>query len=167
MFQLDAFHVVAPKHVRGQRNALVFSPVSPRDSLGAHAQGGKPLQQRARLGRHLESALTFRIPVTDIFSVGVQAQRLVLSDRNTDGTAVTTCEIITQRLTVIREQVERHGSGGSIGSVTPVEDHLNLHRVRVVVTQILVLAGCRGDKECRHCHCMEYLFHRLPPFFSL
>ena len=33
--------------------------------------------------------------------------------------------------------------------------------------QLLVLAGCRGDKECRHCHRMEYLFHRLPPFFSL
>ena len=167
MFQLDAFRLVAPKHVRGQRDALVSSPVSPRGTLGAHAQGGKAPQQRARLGRHLESALAFRVPVTDIFGVGIQAQRLVLSDRNADGTAVATREIITQRLAVTREQVERHGSGGGVGSVTPVEDHLYLHRVRVVVAQILVLAGCRGDKECRHCHCIQYIFHRLPPFFSL
>ena len=63
-----------------------------------------------------------------------------------------------------REQVERHGFGRGVRSVAPVEDHLHIDRIRVVVAQFLMFAGCRGGQNsggrCR----MEYLFHRLPPF---
>ncbi len=142
---------VRPYHVGFHSHTLISGSVGTRKLTGRtrakHTYSGNT---GGIIRPQLESRQTSGIVIAYTLGIAVQAKNIIRPRRNIYGTARTSLELVAQRLAaLLREKIERHRRGRRIRCFRPVEYNIDTCAVRMLVTQLLMLATGRRQQNCR------------------